>query len=182
MSAKITKSNILKMNKTIDIQTVIDNDKLPDMFKIDGGDISNYVVEEFKKLGYKESTSLGIFHGQLICCFNKNDEKFYYRFNDKTLYQHVINLPILEISGLYMFLKKDIPRNLIAEEYNWYKENKSNLLTKFKDKYIVIKDNKVIGSYNTEANAYIESVENSHKVGTFLIQKVSVDDASITLL
>lgn len=57
----------------------------------------------------------------------------------------------------------------IDAEYKYFEDNRQELLKKFRGKFIVIKQSKVIGSYDSEADAYSETIK-LHKLGTFLIQ------------
>ncbi len=57
----------------------------------------------------------------------------------------------------------------LKNEFNYFLKNQEELVKKYNGKYIVIKEEKVIGDYETEADAYIETSK-MHKVGTFLIQ------------
>lgn len=65
----------------------------------------------------------------------------------------------------------NIPKEL-KREYDYYLANQSELLKKYKNKFIVIKDRAVVGSFETEFDAYSFAVQN-FSLGTFLIQKCS---------
>ena len=58
---------------------------------------------------------------------------------------------------------------MLDKEYTFYKNNKAELLRKYEDKFIVIISESVVGVYNSETEAYNDSVS-KHKLGTFLIQ------------
>lgn len=58
---------------------------------------------------------------------------------------------------------------MLDKEFNYYIDNQAKLIKKYDGKYIVIKGFEVIGSYDTEADAYYET-QKKHKLGTFLIQ------------
>lgn len=58
---------------------------------------------------------------------------------------------------------------MLEKEYKFYKENLSGLLLQYKAKYIVIRDLKVVGAYDTEKTAYEEAVK-KWDLGTFLIK------------
>lgn len=70
-------------------------------------------------------------------------------------------------------MKKD----LLAKEFKYYLKNQEELAKEYNGKYIVIKDEKVLGSFNTIAEAYNDASAH-HKVGTFLIQLVSPGNES----
>ena len=43
---------------------------------------------------------------------------------------------------------------MLNKEYKFYKDNRSKLLKKYKNRFIVIKNNKILGDYITEKEAY----------------------------
>jgi len=57
----------------------------------------------------------------------------------------------------------------LDKEYTFFKKNQKELLKRYIGKYIVIKGEKVLNSYISEAEAYSETVKDN-KLGTFLIQ------------
>ena len=59
---------------------------------------------------------------------------------------------------------------MLKAEFEFYKIHQEELLTKYNGKYIVIKDQKVIGSYETEIEAVLQTSK-IHELGTFLVQK-----------
>lgn len=63
----------------------------------------------------------------------------------------------------------------LDKEYQYFRVNRNELLKQYKDKFIVIKDQKVVGSYSTEQEAYEDSVQ-KFELGTFLLQKCVVED------
>lgn len=58
---------------------------------------------------------------------------------------------------------------MLEKEFKYYLDHQDELLKKYNGRVIVIKGDEVIGDYNSEAEAYTESLK-SHKLGTFLIQ------------
>lgn len=60
--------------------------------------------------------------------------------------------------------------NKLDIEYQYFRDNRQKLLTQYKNKFIVIKDKKVVGAYITEQEAYEESVK-KFELGTFLLQQ-----------
>jgi hypothetical protein len=58
---------------------------------------------------------------------------------------------------------------MLDKEFKYYLKNQSQLVEKYNGKYIVIKNNQVIGAYNSHKEAFSETIK-SHKLGTFLIQ------------
>jgi hypothetical protein len=59
--------------------------------------------------------------------------------------------------------------SMLEPEFEFYKAHQDELTKKHLGKFIVIKGESVIGVYDSEMDAYLET-EKSHKVGTFLIQ------------
>jgi hypothetical protein len=58
---------------------------------------------------------------------------------------------------------------MLEKEYQFYKDNLPQLLKEYAGKYIVIKDQKVVGVYDSDQLAYEESVK-KYELGTFLIK------------
>ena len=58
---------------------------------------------------------------------------------------------------------------MLEKEFKYYLDNQVELVKKYNGKYIVIKDEKVVGIYDTELEAYNES-KKKYELGTFLIQ------------
>jgi hypothetical protein len=61
---------------------------------------------------------------------------------------------------------------MLQEQFNWYIANQEELVKKYNGKVIVIKDKTVVGTYENEYEALVES-EKQYQIGTFLIQKCS---------
>lgn len=68
---------------------------------------------------------------------------------------------------------------MLEKEFQYYLDNQSNLASKYNGKFIVIKGESVIGVYNSEREAYINTLH-TEKLGTFLIQFCSVGADSHT--
>jgi len=60
---------------------------------------------------------------------------------------------------------------MLEKEYEFFKKNLSEFKRKYLGKFIVIKDEQVIGVYSKSTDALQETLK-SHKIGTFLIQQV----------
>lgn len=58
----------------------------------------------------------------------------------------------------------------LEKEFKYYIKNQKELIKKYDGKYIVIKNEKVIGSYESEIEA-IEETSKIEELGTFLVQK-----------
>ena len=58
---------------------------------------------------------------------------------------------------------------MLENEFKYYLEHQSELVEKYNGKFIVLKNGIVIGAYNSNREAYIETVK-TEELGTFLIQ------------
>ncbi|MGH2646774.1 MAG: hypothetical protein ACRDE8_04370 [Ginsengibacter sp.] len=58
---------------------------------------------------------------------------------------------------------------MLEKEFQYYLKHQDSLVKKYNGKFIVIKDEKVIGVYNSHSEAYNESLK-KEVLGTFLIQ------------
>lgn len=61
--------------------------------------------------------------------------------------------------------------NNLKKEFEFYKKNQKMLVEKYDGLFLVIKDETVIGDFNTEIEAYSFG-EKEYGLGSFLIQKV----------
>ncbi len=68
---------------------------------------------------------------------------------------------------------------MLEKEFDYYLKNKQILIKDYLNKFIVIMDERVVGSYASQEEALKEASKN-HKLGTFLIQKVSDNEEDIT--
>ena len=66
---------------------------------------------------------------------------------------------------------------MLEKEFKYYLDNQTQLVEKYKGKFLVIKGEEVIGIYDSEDSAYFES-EKTHELGTFLIQFCESGDSS----
>jgi hypothetical protein len=57
----------------------------------------------------------------------------------------------------------------LENEFNYYLENQEKLVDQYEGKYIVIRGNEVVGSYDSEIEA-IERSSEKYELGTFLVQ------------
>ncbi len=64
---------------------------------------------------------------------------------------------------------------LLKKEYEFYLKNYDELIKQYAGKFLTIKDEKIIGIYNSDEEAYTQTIKN-HELGTFLIQFCSVED------
>jgi hypothetical protein len=59
---------------------------------------------------------------------------------------------------------------LLEKEFDFFIQNQEKLFKKYPGKYIVIKNNKILGSYPSISEA-ISETSKVEKLGTFLVQK-----------
>lgn len=74
-------------------------------------------------------------------------------------------------------MSKSLP---LEKEFKYYLDNQDKLVKKYKGKVIVIKNKKVIGVYDSEAEAVQETSKNE-PLGTFLVQKCTPGEADYTV-
>lgn len=58
---------------------------------------------------------------------------------------------------------------MLKKEFDYFLEHQEELVKKHKGKYLVIKDQAIIGVFEKEIEAY-EEISKKHELGTFLIQ------------
>lgn len=58
---------------------------------------------------------------------------------------------------------------MLEKEFNYFKANQKDLVDKYRNKYIVIIGNNVVGSYLTNEIALFKAKQ-KYEIGTFLIQ------------
>ena len=68
---------------------------------------------------------------------------------------------------------------MLDKELQYYIENQAELVQNYQGKFLVIKNQAVIGIYNAEIEAYSETVK-EHELGTFLIQECQPGDENYT--
>jgi len=67
----------------------------------------------------------------------------------------------------------------LQKEFDFYLEHQDELVERYEGRYIVIKGGEVLGAYDNELAAIIET-QKSHPLGTFLVQLVSRGSAAYT--
>ena len=67
----------------------------------------------------------------------------------------------------------------LDKEFKYYREHQQELVEKYNGKFVVIVDERVVGVFDSELEAYTEA-KKEHQLGTFLIQKVSPGTESYT--
>ena len=67
----------------------------------------------------------------------------------------------------------------LEKEFEYYLKHQEELVKKYKGKFIVIKNDTVLGAYETELGA-VEETSKKHELGTFLVQKCEPGSDSYT--
>jgi hypothetical protein len=65
-------------------------------------------------------------------------------------------------------IQYDVKKYPNFKEFLWYKEHKAELIQQYYDRYVVIKNEQVIGAFGSRALARQQTLKN-HKPGTFII-------------
>ena len=67
---------------------------------------------------------------------------------------------------------------MLEKEYKFFIDHRDEFIKKHKNKYIVIKDEQVLGVYNSINEAAIATTKD-HPLGTFIIQQCIPADQSV---
>lgn len=67
---------------------------------------------------------------------------------------------------------------MLEQEFKFYQNNKGDLIRKYNNRFVVIKGDKVLGDFGSREEA-IEAAQKDHALGSFLVQRVSVDDEQV---
>jgi hypothetical protein len=67
----------------------------------------------------------------------------------------------------------------LEKEFEYYLEHQDELVREYKGKFIVIKDSRVIGAFDSELEA-VENTAKQYELGTFLVQKCEPGTDSYT--
>jgi hypothetical protein len=70
-------------------------------------------------------------------------------------------------------------KSQLKDEFDYYLANQDELVGKYAGRVIAIKGGKVLGDYDDELTAVTET-QKEHKIGTFLVQRVTPGDAAYT--
>jgi len=79
-----------------------------------------------------------------------------------------IYLKSTKIEKFLLYLQRN-HIHMLDKEFQYYLDHQDELVKEYNGKFIVIKGESVIGSYDTEIQAYTETIK-EHELGTFLIQ------------
>ena len=64
-------------------------------------------------------------------------------------------------------------------DFSWYKKNLNSLHEKYGEKYIAIKDEQVLGSFDSYADG-VKITSQKEPLGSFIIQKCGADESAYT--
>ncbi len=67
----------------------------------------------------------------------------------------------------------------LTKDFDFYLEHQEELVEQYDGKVIVIKNGQVLGAYDTDGEAVVETQKN-HELGTFLVQPVSLGPDAYT--
>ena len=67
----------------------------------------------------------------------------------------------------------------LEKEFDFYIKNQKDLVSKYEGKVIVIKDQEVIGIYDSELEA-VQKTSSKHTLGTFLVQRCTSGKDGLT--
>lgn len=68
----------------------------------------------------------------------------------------------------------------LKKEFQYYLDHQDELVKEYNGKVVVIKDQEVIGAYDSVVDAVLES-NKTHTPGTFLVQRCSPGSADYTV-
>ena len=69
--------------------------------------------------------------------------------------------------------------DMLEKEFEYYLSHQQEMVEKYDGKVIVIKNNEVLGVYDSELSA-VTMTQERHQLGTFLVQRVSAGDEAYT--
>jgi len=67
----------------------------------------------------------------------------------------------------------------LKREFDYFRANQDDLVRQYNGKYVVIKNQKVIGVFDDAVSAVSET-QKTHELGTFLVQKVEPGEGAYT--
>lgn len=68
----------------------------------------------------------------------------------------------------------------LSDEFHYYLEHQADFVKKYDGKVIVLKNHEVLGAYESELDALVETTK-EHEQGTFMVQKVSEGEEDYTV-
>ncbi len=77
-------------------------------------------------------------------------------------------------------MTRDKDHEAIKREFAYYLDNQDDFVKKYDGKVIVLKNHEVLGAYEREIDAIVETRKH-HEPGTFMVQRVSEGEADYTV-
>lgn len=68
---------------------------------------------------------------------------------------------------------------LLENEFCYYLKHQDELVKKYKGKFVVIKNDKVLGAFNSRFEA-INTIQKDHELGTFLVHQCEPGENNYT--
>ena len=65
------------------------------------------------------------------------------------------------------------------DDYNWFRENYDSLFNKYGNSFLAIKNEQIIGKFNSYADA-VREVGQKEELGTFIVQKCDGTESAYT--
>ncbi len=65
----------------------------------------------------------------------------------------------------------------LETEFKYFLDHQDELVLKYEGKFLVIRENEVVGAFDSQANAYNDAI-GKFKLGTFLIQRCIPGEAA----
>jgi len=70
-------------------------------------------------------------------------------------------------------------KDIQSSDFQWFLKNYADLFEKYGNTYLAIKNNAVIGTYNSYAEA-VKSTSSREELGTFIVQECNGDESAYT--
>lgn len=70
----------------------------------------------------------------------------------------------------------------LEKSFDWYLANLDELAGKYSEKFIAIKDCKVLNAYDSFDEAVQKTEQQGNRRGTYLVQKASLDPSAFTII
>jgi hypothetical protein len=70
--------------------------------------------------------------------------------------------------------------DMIKKDFQYYLDHQNELVKQYNGKYLIIKDQTVVDSYDTETDALFKS-QKKYQPGTYIIQRCSSGDKDYTI-
>lgn len=67
---------------------------------------------------------------------------------------------------------------MLKKEFQYYLDHQEELVKKYNGKYVVIKNEEIIGVYDDDLEA-VKETQKEHELGTFLVQKCESEKPSL---